>query len=151
MLSLYHIVFIKIDKNIQDDIMVYNKNKDLLNKYDTIHSSDFLTPEFIEIKLNKNITFINVIDKSRGITVENWIPYINGEKESTRIKMKVKINSDKSRLKEYPFEFLILETYDLVNVLSDMRIELKESNFIYITKSDETRADGIDIRIESRC
>ena len=151
MLSLNHIVFIKIDKNIQDDIMVYNKNKDLLNKYDTIHSSDFLTPEFIEIKLNKNIAFINVIDKRRGITVENWIPYINGEQESTRIKMKVKINSDESRLKEYPFEFLILETYDLVNVLSDMRFEIKESNFIYIAKSDETRADGIDIRIESRC
>ena len=151
MLSLDHIVFIKIDKDIQDDIMVYNKNKDLLNKYDTIHSSDFLTPEFIEIKLNKNITFINVIDKRRGITVENWIPYINGEQESTRIKMKVKTNSDESRLEEYPFEFLILETYDLVNVLSDMRFEIKESNFIYIAKSDETRADGIDIRIESRC
>ena len=130
MLSLDHVVFIKIDKDIQDDIMVYNKSKDLLKKYDTIHLSDFLTPEFIEIKLNKNITFINVIDKRRGITVENWIPYINGEKEFTRIKMKVKINSDESRLKEYPFEFLILETYDLVNVLSDMRIELKESNFV---------------------
>lgn len=151
MLSLDHVVFIKIDKDIQDDIMVYNKSKDLLKKYDTIHSSDFLTPEFIEIKLNKNITFINVIDRDRGITVENWIPYINGEQESTRIKMKVKTNSDESRLEEYPFEFLILETYDLVNVLSDMRFELKESNFIYIAKSDETRADGIDIRIESRC
>lgn len=151
MLSLDHVVFIKIDKDIQDDIMVYNKSKDLLKKYDTIHSSDFLTPEFIEIKLNKNITFINVIDKRRGITVENWIPYINGEQESTRIKMKVKTNSDESRLEEYPFEFLILETYDLVNVLSDMRFEIKESNFIYIAKSDETRADGIDIRIESRC
>ena len=130
MLPLDHVVFIKIDKNVQDDIMVYNKNKDLLKKYDTIHSSDFLTPGFIEIKLNKNITFINIIDRDRGITVENWIPYINGEQESTRIKMKVKTNSDESRLKEYPFEFLILETYDLVNVLSDMRIELKESNFI---------------------
>lgn len=151
MLPLDHVVFIKIDKNVQDDIMVYNKNKDLLKKYNIIHSLDFLTPEFIEIKLNKNITFINVIDRDRGITVENWIPYINGEKESTRIKMKVKTNSDESRLKEYPFEFLILETYDLVNVLSDMRIELKEDNFIYIAKSDETRADGIDIRIESRC
>lgn len=151
MLSLDHVVFIKIDKDIQDDIMVYNKSKDLLKKYDTIHSSDFLTPEFIEIKLNKNITFINVIDRDRGITVENWIPYINGEQESTRIKMKIKTNSDESRLEEYPFEFLILETYDLVNVLSDMRFEIKEGNFIYIAKSDETRADGIDIRIESRC
>lgn len=105
MLSLDHIVFIKIDKNIQDNIMVYNKNKDLLKKYDTIHSSDFLTPEFIEIKLNKNITFINVIDRDRGITVENWIPYINGEKEFTRIKMKVKINSDESRLKSIHLNF----------------------------------------------
>ena len=63
----------------------------------------------------------------------------------------IKTSGTKVIIQSILVEFLILETYDLVNVLSDMRIELKESNFIYITKSDETRAYGIDIRIESRC